>query len=178
MTIDFVAILRNLSNSLIPVQHLVTGGGYLLGVVFVIISIRKFQQMADARATSGSKEKAFIPLVYLLGGSALIFMPTALNLAINTAFGTSNVLQYAKYDPFTIYDVLAVIIKTVGILWFIRGAILLIHASEPGVQHGPKGLLFLVAGVLSTNFKATIGALDFLMNHLIGLTQSLQGTVS
>ena len=63
-----------------------------------------------------------------------------------------------------------IIIKTAGLLWFIKGCMMLVHASEPGVQReGFKGMAFLFAGILAMNFDNTLGFLTWLMEKIVEL---------
>ncbi len=164
--LDLVTILGNISQSLYPLQRLITGGAYLLGILFFITAISKLLKIGDRRAQSPSREKMFGPMMYLLIGAILLYLPTALNIAANTAFGVGNVLTYSSYDPTNIYSSMGLLIRTAGVLWFVRGCVLVAQASEPGAQHGPKGLAFIFAGILSMNFDNTISALNTVMSDL------------
>ncbi|MCC5013747.1 MULTISPECIES: type IV secretion protein IcmC [Legionella] len=163
---DLITMIGNLSRSLFPVQHLLSGGAYLLGIVFFMTAISKLRKIGDHRANSSSQEKMFVPLAYIIGGSALLFLPSTVQNLSNTTFGTGNVLQYANYNPYDIYSSMGLIIQTAGLIWFIRGCVLLVTASEPGVQQGGKGLAFLFAGVLAMNFENTTAFLATVMGKI------------
>lgn len=169
MAIDLIEILGNLSRSIYPIQNLLSGLSYILGIVCTIIAIGKFKKIGDYRARGGSNEKMFIPTVYLLFGVALIFLPTSISVLSNTAFGINNALQYTEYDPYDIYSIMVLLIRTAGLLWFIRGSILLVHASEPGVQEGPKGFVFLVAGIFAMNIEGTMGWIEFIVEYFLAM---------
>jgi hypothetical protein len=47
----------------------------------------------------------------------------------------------------------------------------LVQASEPGVQHGPKGLAFLCAGVMAVNFEGAVEILNYIIAKFIHLTE-------
>lgn len=164
---DLVTMVGNVSRSLFPVQHLLSGGAYLLGLIFFIVALIKLKK---AGGGGQSSEKIFVPMAYLVGAAALLYLPSAVNLLSNTAFGTGNILQYTDYNPYNIYSSMGFIIQTAGLIWFIRGCVLLIHASEPGVQWGPKGLVFLCAGVLAMNFQNTANMVSTIVTHLEQLT--------
>ena len=170
MTVDIITMIGNLSQSLLKVQAMVTGLGYLVGILLFIVAIMKLKKIGDSRARGGSSEKMFVPLAYFIGGSALVFLPSAITVLSNTTFGNSNVLAYGSFNPYDILSSMTVLIKTAGVIWFVRGCILLVHASEPGVQHGPKGLAFLCAGILAVNFEATMGFVDYVVEKLMSLT--------
>ena len=67
---------------------------------------------------------------------------------------------------------MAIIIRIAGLIWFVRGAVLLTHASNPGSQSqdGLKGFLFLFAGILAVNFDNTVSVLATIMNKVTALT--------
>lgn len=165
-TIDLITILGNISQSLYPLQKLIAGGAYLLGLLFFITAIMKLMKIGDHRAQSSSQEKMFTPMMYLLFGAILLYLPSALDVAANTAFGVGNVLTYTNYDPTNIYSSIGLLIRTAGILWFVRGCVLVAHASNPGTQDGPKGFLFIIAGILSMNFDNTIAMLNYIMGNI------------
>ncbi len=166
MSTDWVVMLGNLSGSFVAVQTLLAGFAYLLGLLLVIIALTKFQSLGDSH---GSQEKMSVPMAYLLGGVALIFLPSTISVLSNTAFGVGNVLQYIPYDPHSIYNSVGILVQTAGLIWFIRGCILLIHGSEPGAQEGPKGLAFLAAGILAMNFNWTMGLINSIITYLMQL---------
>ena len=168
---DYVQILTNLTRSLPGVDRLISGGAYIVGAVFLCISLGKFRKVGDARVNGGSNERIFIPFLYLIVGTLFIFLPSMLSVLSNTLFGVNNnVLQYMPYNTFNYYDAMKVLLRTVGILWFIRGSVLLVHASDPGVKDGPKGLLFLISGVLLMNFEDTYAMLNYIVTSILNLS--------
>lgn len=175
-TPDLMTIIGNISRSLYPVQHLITGFAYLLGILFFMIAIAKFRKIADHRAQSSSHEKMFSPLMYLLFGAVFLYLPSALVVFANTTFGSSNVLTYTKLEPANIYSAMGLLIRTAGIIWFIRGSILLVHASQPGTQEGPKGLAFLIAGVFAMNFDNTVATINKLLTYITQMTLAVKSS--
>jgi len=167
---DLIEMIGNLSRSLIPVQNLLYGMSYLLGLLFFIISLQKFRKMSE----SSSGEGSFVSVAYLVGASALFFLPSAVETMANTTFGTGNILQYTQYQPYDIESSMKLLVRTAGLLWFIRGCVLLIHSSEPGVQHGPKGLTFLIAGIFAMNFENSVAFLTWFLNQITSFTLSIK----
>ncbi len=163
-------MIGNLSQSLFSIQHFVSGLAYLLGIAFFYIALTKLKKVA----AKGGQEKMFVPIAYLLGGTALLYFPSTLSVLSNTTFGSGNILQYSSYNPYNVYNSMDILIRTVGGIWFLRGCVLLVHASEPGVQHGPKGLLFLCAGILAMNFDNTVAFLTTLMARIANLTLNVK----
>ncbi len=76
--------------------------------------------------------------MYLFFGAVLFYLPTALNIMANTAFGVGNVLTYSYYNPYSIYNSMGLLIRTAGLLWFVRGTVLVVQASQPELKKGQK----------------------------------------
>ncbi len=116
----------------------------------------------------------FTPMMYLLVGALLIYLPSGMDLMANTAFGVGNVLTYSNYNPANIYSSMGFLIRTAGVLWFIRGCVLVAHSSQPGTQQGLKGLVFLIAGVFAMNFDNTIAMINSALDYFVKATLSVK----
>ncbi len=112
----------------------------------------------------------WVPISFLLGGGALLFLRTIAESVSNSFFGVGNILQYESYNPYNIFSSMRVIIQAVGVVWFIRGCVLLVHSSDPGVKSGSKGLTFLIGGIFALNFEATYSMLNYIVNALLKWT--------
>lgn len=132
------------------------------------------KKIGDHRAQSSSQEKMFTPMMYLLVGALLIYLPSGMDLMANTAFGVGNVLTYSNYNPANIYSSMGFLIRTAGVLWFIRGCVLVAHSSQPGTQQGLKGLVFLIAGVFAMNFDNTIAMINSALDYFVKATLSVK----
>ncbi len=163
---DLVTMIGNVSRSLYAVGTLIAGFAYVFGILFVIAGVSKLKGVA----AQSSQEKLFGSLVLIGGGAALIFMPSIMQVLSNTAFGSGNILQYIQYNPYNIYNSMGLIIQTAGLIWFVRGCVLLIHSSDAGSKEGTKGLVFISAGILAINFQYTEGVLNYILNGLMSLT--------
>lgn len=175
-TTDLVTMIGNLSRSLYPVQKFISGGAYLLGILFFITALAKLKKIGDKRAQSSSSEKMFAPMMYMLMGAFLLYLPSIFHVMANTAFGVGNVISYTSYNPTNIYSSMGLLIRTAGIIWFVRGCVLVAHASEPGTQEGPKGLVFILAGILAMNFYNSIAAVNYIVSSLINWTMTFKAS--
>ncbi len=175
MAADITSILEHLGESIDPVTSAVQVIAYLVGFMMVWQSIKKLKTIADQRAKYTTHGKMFIPLAYFLGGVSLFFLPTMVDIAKNTFFGVGSPIAYdnwveqlrEKYGDGSI--IVPRLVQLAGLIWFIRGIVLLSQSSEPGVQHGSKGLVFLVAGILAVNIHYTYE----LMAKLVTLITSI-----
>jgi hypothetical protein len=173
---DLITILGNISHSLAPLQKLISGGAYLLGVSFFFSAMLKLLAIGNSRIGSPSQEKMYAPLMHILIGSLLIYLPSALDFAANTAFGVGNILTYSTYSSGNTSNLIKLFIQTAGILWFVRGCVLVVHASEPGTGHGLKGLAFIISGILAANFDNTVSLLTSGMGHLATWTIAVKNS--
>ena len=175
-TTDLVTMIGNLSRSLYPVQKFISGGAYILGILFFITALSKLKKICDKRAQSSSSEKMFTPMMFLLMGAFLLYLPSVFHVMANTAFGVGNVISYTNYNPANIYSSMGLLIRTAGIIWFVRGCVLVAHASEPGTQEGPKGLVFIFAGILAMNFDNSIAVVNYIVNSLVSWTMTFKAS--
>jgi hypothetical protein len=159
---NYMTILSNIAGNLIPVQGLITGSAYLLGLLFFYQGVMRMKKLAS----KGSGERPFVAYAYILGGAGLVFLPSTIDTLANTLFGSGNVLAYATYNRMTVYGAMGIIIQTAGLFWAVRGFILMVQASQPGSQHGFKGLGYLIAGILAINFDNTIAMLNSFLTQL------------
>lgn len=173
-------ILMNLANSLLPVEKLVIGAAYLIGLVFAVKALFLLKAHADSRSQSGQgglKE----PLVYFFVAGMLIYFPSAFEMLMNTTFGYSNVLAYAPMDSQStlinalfgpnnaLGSSLAIIIQVIGVFAFVKGWLMIAKAASGAQSSGAggtgKGLMHVFGGILAMNI---IGTLQVVSNTLYG----------
>lgn len=167
--IDLTAMLINLSNSMQPIQKLLSGMGYLFGLISMIIGLGKLKNVLQSRQ-GNHQEGVGAGVVFILGGALLVYLPSSVSVFSNTFFGVSNVLSYSSPGVSPLYHAMMVIVETAGLLWFVRGTFLILGSTKPGDNKiGPKGLAFLVAGILAMNIEATISALTATLTYVFEL---------
>ncbi|MDP3706072.1 MAG: type IV secretion protein IcmC [Legionellaceae bacterium] len=175
---DLVVMFGNLSRSLPSVDRLLGGLSYLLGLMFYYVSITKFRDIIEE--SGGQKVKIIVPSAYFLAGSALFFLPTVIDAFSQTLFGSGyNVLAYSSDNMSNIYSSITMLIQMAGFIWFMRGCVLLAHASHPeqgqegSKGHGPKGFLFIVASLFAINIQFTVNMLNYFITHLMSISSML-----
>lgn len=171
-------ILTNIANNLAPVERLITGSAYLMGLAFAfkaISSLKHHGERASAQQQAGMKE----PLVYILVAAVFIYFPTAMSILMKTTFGYSSVLAYGSLNTQnptlnTLFGPsseagrsLSLIIQVIGLIAFIRGWILISRSATHGQSPGgtSKGIMHIVGGILAMNI---VGTLEVLNNTLYG----------
>ena len=167
-------ILTNIANNLGPVQKLITGASYILGVVFAFKAMLALKEHAAQTVMSSTSKGMKEPLIYLIVASALIYFPSALDVALMTTFGSTNILQYAPvsspnaainvlFGPGSLVGApLTIIIQTIGLGNFVRGWILIARSASGGQQPGGtgKGLIHIFGGILAINIVQTVNIIN------------------
>lgn len=180
---DITTILINLRHLLGPLITLLLIISYAAGIFMIIRALSLLRNFGSSQARPGEMVG---PLVYILVGAVLIYLPSTTDVMSRTIFGTnmttvvtggninlaaqgraSNVIL--NYSPTTIEDQWADIVDTVvlymqfiGFLAFVRGWFIISHAGQPGAQPGniPKGLTHIIGGIIAVNFMPMINALS------------------
>lgn len=166
------SIIENLALSVNQMMMLADGFCYMVGINLIWVAIKKMNKISDFRARGGVGSPMFVPLTYTVGGVVFIFLPSFLDVAHNTFFGTSTSFAYDNSfsEMIDIYgDIVYSILRLInlaGLIWFLRGIALLVQASEPGIQHGPKGMAFMVAGIFALNIEYTEKLVSYAMEFI------------
>jgi len=172
-------ILTNISKSLEPVQHLITGGAYLIGCAFIFKAIYSLKIYGEARTMMSNSASVKEPLVYLMVGALLIYFPTGLSIVMQTTFGYENPLDYGPVNSnnstldavfgngSTVGKPLTMLIRVIGLVAFVRGWVLIARSASQGQPPGGtgKGLVHVFGGILAFNI---VGTLQMINNTLYG----------
>lgn len=182
-TIDWLTnnadVLRHLADSLMPVQRLVTGTAYLIGIAFAFKAIYTLKSYGESRTMMSSSTNIKEPLLYLLVASIFIYFPTGFSILMQTSFGYSSVIAYTSInsDNSTINTIfgagssigrpMTIIIRTIGVIAFVRGWVLIAKSASQGQPPGGtgKGLMHVFGGILAMNI---VGTLQIINNTLYG----------
>lgn len=170
MNIDLYTIIGNISRSFLSLEVLVRGFAYILAIFFFVTALTKLKR--HFAAGHGSQEKIIIPFAFIIGGTMLLYLPSALDIAISTTFGVGNVLSYASYKPYDVMNSITIFLQLAGLIWFVRGCVLIVNSTQPGFEHGAKGVVFVCAGILALNFQGTTNFLTDMINALLNSTMN------
>lgn len=174
-----VDILTNLAKTLQPVEQMLTGAAYILGLGFAFKALYALKAYGEARTAMSNNASMKEPLTYFLVAAVFIYFPTAFKLLLNSTFGYTSVLQYAPINSGSsaldtlfgsgsaVGRPLTMLIQVIGIIAFIRGWILIARAASHGAQPGGtgKGFMHVFGGILAINI---VGTLEIVNNTLYG----------
>jgi uncharacterized membrane protein HdeD (DUF308 family) len=163
--IDLTAMFINLSNSLAPVQKLLSGFGYVVGFTLILSGLFELKKHTESRGGQSNHEEALTALGFILGGALLVYMTSTVTVLSNSVFGASNVLSYPVDAKPDLYHAILILMQTTGLLWFIRGMVLLVQSTKPGHKEGGKGMTFLFAGICAINFESSMHVVDYMMQQ-------------
>ena len=166
-------ILNNIANSVAPIERLITGGAYLMGIGFAFKALSSLKQHGENRS-GGQGSTLKEPFLYILVAAVFIYFPTALSTLMSTTFGYSSILAYTALNTNnqtlnTLFgsgsDVgrsLAMIIQLIGLVAFIRGWLLIAKSASQGQPPGgtSKGLIHVFGGILAMNIVGTLQVLN------------------
>ncbi len=165
--IDVSTMLVNLSQSYAPLQQLITATAYLLGVAFGMKGIYSLKVYGEARTMMASHASIKTPLTYLLVAVVFLWLPTAVEVALDTFLGYDSVLGYeALSGPTSIKNseagrAILGFVQLVGLVAFIRGWIIIAKSSAQGAQGGMgKGISHILGGVLAFNIVGTMNIIE------------------
>lgn len=177
-----IDVLNNLAHSLGPVENLVVGAAYLMGLAFAFKAIYCLKVYGEARTMMSSNTSIKEPAVYLMVSAILLYFKTGLQVILNTTFGAGSYSQILAYAPIhsgnstldalfgsnsTVGWALTVIIQTIGVIAFVRGWVLIARSASQGQPPGGtgKGLMHVFGGILALNI---VGTLEIINNTLYG----------
>ena len=165
-------LLNNLANNLGPVQKLISGAAYLMGIGFAIKAMYSLKALGEQRSSSAANSSVKEPLLYLIVASVFIYFPTAVNVMLNTTFGSSSILQYSSittsnstlsslFGNSYIGAPLTIIIQTVGLWAFVKGWLMIARSTSGSQQGGVgKGFVHVFGGILAINIVQTINIIN------------------
>lgn len=187
---DFTTVLNNLSKIIAPLTSMVLVICFVIGIGMIfsgLVRMKKFGQIGTMYSQPGEIHG---PIVSIIVGAVLIYIPTSTDFLMNSLFQTSNSMfssgsiNYQAYGQGSsllsyggagglsqqwaaLANTLVLFIQFLGFLSFIKGMLLIGKTAAPGSQPGQfsKGLTHVIGGVVLINF---IGAFNVLKNTIYG----------
>lgn len=166
-SVDISQLLINLSDSLAPIQRLITGFAFMLGVALIFRSIYYLKVFGEARVMMQSNSSITEPLIFLFAGVILIYISSGLSIFLESSFGYENPLSYTDWraggDMSTpVRKSIIWFIQAIGVITFVRGTYQLTKIGQRNMQGGGlgKAVTHLFGGVLAINIVGTVNILS------------------
>lgn len=156
-SLNAATFISNLGKTIPNLMQLVTAIAYVMGMFFVINGIFHLKKYGEQRSQASSEAHLKGPLIYLVVGAALLYLPSTVRVGLST-FWTSPFPYGYETDQTGAWASLIkasfMIVQLIGTISFIRGLVMLTHLGGAGAgQQGTlgKALAHIVAGILCIN---------------------------
>lgn len=168
---DLATMLTNLSASFDNIWFLCVSITFVIGFSLTVRGVMMYSILARQTMSSAQKGEIAGPLVHIVVGIILMYLPSTVDTSLITVFGKSDVSQATDLVAYqalsgieqwnAISDVIVKYVKLVGLIAFIRGWVILSKMGHAGAQPGSmgKGLIHVIGGVLLLNIVDTFNIL-------------------
>lgn len=148
-------MLKNIAKQLPFLMRMVTAIAYVLGLVFIIKGVMKLKEFGESRTMMSAEHGLKGPLVYLIVGALLLYLPSAVQVGLSTFWSEPNPYGYLQeQDQWAEFiNIVYVVVQFIGVIAFIRGLVILSHLGAQGGQPGTlgKGLTHIIGGIFCIN---------------------------
>lgn len=166
-----INIFKNLGPSLIKVEYLLTSVAYLVGIALVFKGVMALKQVGEHKSQMSQHHTLKEPIWLIFSGAMLLYLPTGLNIMLQTVFGSTSILSYDQVassnqvmDSLKMFGSnLFLLVQVIGLIAFIRGWILLAKSgSQGGHQQGSfgKGIMHIIGGTFAINIVETLNVIN------------------
>lgn len=147
-------MLKNITAQLPSVMELVTAMAYVIGFSFVIKGIMLLKHVGEMRTQMSHEHSITQPIVYLIVGALLIYLPSTVVMVQSTFFTPvpySYVSGQSDWDD--VMHSVIVAVQLFGTIAFIKGLVLLSHVGGGHGGQGSlgKGLTHIIGGIFCIN---------------------------
>lgn len=148
-------MLANIAQEVPILMQLVTAIAYVMGIYFIFYGILKLKEFGEARTQMSSERHLKGPLVLIVVGALLLYLPTTVQVGLSTFWSNPSPYGYVQQsDQWSDFmkDVYLVI-QLFGTIAFIRGLVILSHLSGSHSQQGTfaKGVTHVIGGLFCIN---------------------------
>lgn len=165
--IDVSVALTNLQALFTSLRSFIIALSYVIGIGLVFRGIAMYRAFGQHITSQSRGGEVAGPMVFLVVGAFLIYLPSTLSSSLITIFGqaeltaSSEILSVAGTDDNKWQEVGAVIanyLSLLGLIAFVRGWVILSKMGHSGSQPGSiaKGITHLVGGIFLLNIVTTV----------------------
>lgn len=188
---DLPTILANVRRVIVPLTSMLLMISFVIGIAMIFSALAKMKKFGMMMTMMSQPGELGGPLVGIIVGAVLVYLPTSTNFLMNSLFSSANsifggagginyqamgqgasLLSYSGSGGLNslwadLANTLVLFIQFLGFVSFIKGMLILSKSATPGHQPGTfsKGLTHVIGGVVLINF---IGAVNVLKNTVYG----------
>lgn len=181
---DIQDILVNTQSILNPGLALMLAISFVVGIYLVLKGLLKLKAFAMPQSQMSQPGEFSGPILHILIGTVLIYVPTSTDVLTNTLFGNnlpsmfggsgdaniynlgraSTALSYITGSGSlgnqwsTLVDTVVYYMQFIGFLAFLRGWLILSHSGRGQQSEVGKGIIHIVGGILAINFLPLVDA--------------------
>lgn len=168
-------VVANIGDNVGGLLKMATAFAYVAGMYFVVQGILELKHMGEQRTMMSSEHGMKKPIMLLVVGGFLLYLPSTIKTALNTLWDTPNPYGYvtSQTDAWSLLITNSfLILQLIGLVSFIRGLIILTHAGGHSAQQGTfgRGMTHIIGGILCINMYDTV--------RMIATTLGLSGVLS
>lgn len=149
-----LTMLANIQKTLPNLMRLVTAIAYVMGFVMVILGVVNLKHMGEMRTQMSHEHSLMKPLLLIVIGAMLIYLPSAVQTGLSTFWAEPNPYGYiTQSDQWQqTINICYAIVQFIGVIAFIRGLILLSKVGQGGHHDAfSKGLTHVIGGIFCIN---------------------------
>ena len=166
--LPFNVEILTLINNLVKVGQIVNMISIGMGVFFILVGFFKLKRYGEMRTFMSQQMTILAPMMYLMVGSLLLYLPTTLHLFASMVWTNTNPMQPSpKGGAFYFINAMYIFIRLLGVIGIIRGLAGLASAGGQG-QPGKitKSFLFILGGIMCLHISGTVDIIESLMGWI------------
>lgn len=167
---SFNAAMTNLTSAFQNIQQLVVALSYVMGLGMMAKGVMMYRIFASQTFASAQRGEIAGPMVWIVVGAILIYLPSTIDSTMATVFGTTEVAPNNELLGYGVSgipewvrlaDVIIGWVKLIGLIAFVRGWVILSKMGHSGAQPGSigKGIIHIIGGILLFNLIDTVNIL-------------------
>lgn len=148
-------MLQNIANQMPYAMRMITALAYVMGMYFIIYGIMKLKHFGEARAMGGQEHSLTGPILYLVVGSLLLYLPTTVQVGMSTFWGNPSPISYTSNSDqwHQFLNDCFLVVEVFGTIAFIRGLVMLTslggHGGQPGTLS--RAMTHIIGGLMCIN---------------------------
>lgn len=144
-----------------PLMQTIAATGWLMGLWLIVVGFFKLKVYGQMKTMMSSQSSIVPPLMFLLIGTILLYLPFMTETSLATVWGSNDVLSYAGQGDSawtTYFKPIVHIMTIIGYVSFIKGWMILSKLGKESGGQGmaSKGFMHILGGLLAINFLGTI----------------------
>lgn len=162
---DIATMLINFSEAVPNLMRLVTALAYVMGFFFIIKGVMELKHFGESRSMMSQEHSIGKPVMLLVIGTMLLYLPASVRTGLSTFWTTPNPYGYlpSSSDDSNWTDLGSaafMVIQLVGTIAFIKGLLMMRHATGHGQPDTfSKALAHIIGGVLCINLYQFLQAI-------------------